>query len=154
LQDSLGNNLAEVRVVPDHPLVEPIDKLGLRQALESFKGAEPVKTHVVRVDYVDGQYEIQAAQHDGLTGQITPVIRKTRLDDPSGRPLVARSAALLIERDFGLIGTVIGDTKSPHKIQVALKGGKLAALDRWVNKDDIFAVVQVARSGSSERVRD
>jgi hypothetical protein len=154
LQDSLGNNLVEVRVVSDHPLVEQIDKLGLRKALESYKSSEPIKTHVVCLDYVDGQYQIQAAQHDGFTGMISPVIRVSRLDDPSGRPLVARTAALLAERDFGLVGTVIGDTKSPHKIQVALKGGRLAPLDRWVNKDDVFAVVQVARSGSSERVRD
>jgi len=155
LQNAFTPALVKVEVSDTHPILAEVEKRGLRQALDAYQDADPVKTHVVVVDYVDGKYEIQAAQHDGLTGLTTPVIRKALLDDPSGRQVVARTAARLVETDFGMVGTVVGDTKQPHKIQLALQGGKLGVpLGPWVKKDDVFAVVQVNRRGGMEPVRE
>jgi hypothetical protein len=154
LQNALGVGFCQVTVIDQHPLIADVEKQGLQKALEGFKSDGSGKVHVILVNYVDGQYEIQSGQHDGLTGLATPVVRKARLDDPAGRPLVARTAARMIERDFGFVGTVVGDTRNPQRIQVALKGGKLTALDRWLKKDDVFAVAQIGRAGGGQRVRD
>jgi hypothetical protein len=155
LQNALGAGFCQVGVVEQHPLISEVEKHGLQNALEAFKGEGTGKVQLVLVNYTDGQYEIQSSQHDGLTGLATSVVRKTRLDDPAGRPLVARTAARMIERDFGLVGTVVGDTRNPQRIQVALKGGKVdPALERWLKKDDVFALAQMDRVGGGQRVRD
>jgi hypothetical protein len=152
LRDALSG-LAEVNVVEQHPWLENVEKHGLKQALDNVKDAEPIKTHFVLVDYVDGQYELQTRQHDGLTGLSSPVVRKVRLADPAGRPLVARTAALLIDQDFGIVGAV-GDAKNPRMVRVTLNGGKLVPLGQRVKKDEVFAIVQVNRLGGSQPVRE
>lgn len=155
LRDALNPDLVQVEVVKSHPILDEVNQRGLQAALEHYKNADPVKTHIVLVNYVDGKYEIQAGQQDGLTGLATPVVRRARLDDPAGRQLVARTAALMVQRDFGLVGTVIGDAPDPNKVRIALKAGKLGVpLDKWVQKNDVFAVVQVNRLGGSQPVRD
>jgi hypothetical protein len=154
VQDALGPALVEVKLVHEHPILADVARVGLRQALEKYHNDAPEKVHVVLVDYVDGGYEIQAAQHDGLTGLTSAAVRRVRLDDPAGRQLVATRAAELIERDFGLTGTVI-DAKSPLRVRVLLKGSKLGVpLDQRVHRGDVFAVVQVNRLGGPQRVRD
>lgn len=155
LRDALGTSLVQLDVVTTHPILDEVDKRGLHAALESYKNAEPGKTHVVLVDYVGGKYEVKSGQHDGLTGLATPVIRRARLDDPAGRQLVARTAALMVQRDFGLVGTVVGDTRNPNQVRIALKGGKLGVpFDTWVKPNDVFALVQVNRLGGAQPVRD
>jgi hypothetical protein len=131
------------------PLWNDVEAKGLQQALDGgSKGTGDAKTHFVFVDYVDGQYEIQARQHDGLTGLASPAVRRDRTAD---RQFVARTAALLVDRDFGLVGTVL-DASNPEKVRVAFKGGGLGVpLDRWVKKDDVFALVQVS-GGRAARV--
>src|SRR5262245_38811213 len=86
LRDSLQTQLGpmgQVEVVDDHPLLSQIETRGLQQVLDGMEKSKtatpsPVKTHFVQVDIVDGQYEVQAGQHDGLTGLSSPVIRKAR----------------------------------------------------------------------------
>jgi hypothetical protein len=154
LQDALGTGLVEVKVVREHPILDEIAKLGLQQALDNCKSEQPDKVHVVLIDYVLGNYEIQAGQYDGLTGLPSAVVRRTRLEDPAGRQLVARTAAQFIEGDFGLVGTVV-DNKSPNKIGVLLRGSQLGVpLAGRVQKGEVFAVVQVNRLGGTQRVRD
>jgi hypothetical protein len=59
---------------------------------------------------------------------------------------VARTAALLIERDFGIVGTV--KPTNAESVQVRFLAGDLDhSLDHWVKKGDIFAVVQVNAAG-------
>lgn len=140
--------LVKAEVVLDHPLLKDIKDKGLQAALDSWKAVSPVKTHFVLIDFANGQYDIQARQHDGLTGQASPVIRRERTPD---RQFVARTAALLIDRDFGLVGMVVnkGDGQS---VELAIKGAGLGVpLDRWVKKGDVFSLVQVVRSGGKER---
>jgi tetratricopeptide (TPR) repeat protein len=134
-------DLGEVPADKQEPLWQKVAAEGLQAGLDKpGQVASDVKTHFINVDYVDGQYEIQARQYDGLTGTATPTVRHERTPD---RQFVARTAALLVDRDFGLVGTVAegGDGQS---VKVAFKGGGLKVpLDRWVKKGDVLALVQV-----------
>ena len=108
------------------------------QALDGYKSSNGTKTHVVLLDFVDGQYEIQAGQHDGSTGMTSPVRRARTVD----RQFVARTVALLIDRDFGLVGTLDPDTRG-GRVKVTIKGSGLGVpIDRWLKKDDVFAVAR------------
>jgi tetratricopeptide (TPR) repeat protein len=139
LQAALGD-LATVEVVRTHPRLKEVEANGLEKALDAWKDVDGVKTHFVMIDYVNGQYEIQARQHDGYTGQSSPVVRT---DHTLDRQFVARTAALLVGKDFGLVGTVTG--VDGQTARVTLKGSGLGvALDRWIKKDDVFALVQIS----------
>jgi hypothetical protein len=147
LQAALGP-VGTVTIETKHPLLAEIGRRGFRQALDAYKDSAPAKVHFLLVDFVDGHYDLQGAQFDGRTGIATPVVRHARLDDPADRPLVARTAALLVERDFGIVGSVT-EAKDLTRVRVSLIGqGGGVNLDRWVKKDDVFAVSQVTRSGS------
>jgi hypothetical protein len=152
LQAALGA-MGEVEVIdPDtvpaekqEPLWQEVAAKGLRAGLDGpIKGPPGVKTHFVTVDYVDGQYDLQARQYDGITGLASLAVRHERTPD---RQFVARTAALLVDRDFGLVGTVI-DGGDGQAVRVAVQGGGLKVpLDRWVKKGDVFAPVQVGADG-------
>jgi hypothetical protein len=143
LQASLGE-LARVEVVRDHPRLQYVLDQGLQRALDGWKERSEVKTHFVLIDFSGTYYEIQARQHDGLTGQASPVVRRDRTRD---RDFVARAASLLVDRDFGMVGTVVGAAPGPadqETFKVELHGGAPGVpLERWVKKDDVFAVVPV-----------
>src|SRR5262249_5098767 len=99
-------DLGEVPADKQEPLWKEVAAKGLQAGLDGpGKGTSDVKTHFVNVDYVDGQSEIQARQYDGRPGTATPAVRRERTPD---RQFVARTAALLVDRDFGLVGTVMG----------------------------------------------
>lgn len=160
LQTQLGS-LGQVEVVEEHPLLKEVAERGLQAALDGMEKSKtatpaPLKTHFVLVDVVDNQYEVQAGQHDGLTGLSTPQVRKGRTDD---RQFVAKLAALLIDRDFGVLGTVTRKLEG-QQVEVALRGAQLLpAADpdkkeepsRWVKKGDILAVAQVTKVGAGQR---
>jgi hypothetical protein len=134
--------LARVEVVRVHRLLKDIRARGL-QALDEWGELSEFKTHFVLLDYADGRYRLQARQHDGLTGMASPVIRR---DQTAAPRLVARTAARLVDRDFGLTGTVTrveGD-----EVDVAIKGGDLGVpLTRWIRPGEVFAVARVTRQG-------
>jgi hypothetical protein len=146
LQAAFGN-MGTVEVVDKHDLLEAIVKQGLGQPLDGLRDVSDTKTHFVLIDFVNGRYEIQARQHDGLTGLVSPVIRHAATTD---RQFVARTAALLIDRDLGVVGTL--DTPKNDEVRVTFKGSGLGMpMSRWVQKDDLFAVVRVARVGDGLR---
>ncbi|MCC6417545.1 MAG: hypothetical protein IT429_04785 [Gemmataceae bacterium] len=138
--------LARVEVVRGHPLLKDIRARGL-QALDSWDAPSAVKTHFVLVDYADGQYRLQARQHDGWTGLCSPVVRR---DETPDRQLVALAAARLVDRDFGLAGTVTkveGET-----VEVTLRGGGLGVpVGRWVRRGEVFAVTRVTEEAGRRR---
>jgi hypothetical protein len=138
-------DLADVPTDKQEPLWKEVASRGLQAGLDRpGLGTSAVKTHFVNVDFVDGQYEIQARQYDGLTGLASPAVRRERTPD---RQFVARTAALLVDRDFGLVGT-LADGGDGQTVRVAVKGGGLKVpLDRWVKKGDVFGLVQVGADG-------
>jgi hypothetical protein len=147
LEAALGD-LATVEVVRDHPHLQEVLNTGLDKALDNWKDVTNVKTHFVLIDFVNGQYEVQTRQHDGFTGQASPVIRREHTPD---RQFVARTAALLVGRDFGLVGTVIEEV-SPQTLRVAFRGSGLGVpLDRWVKKDEVLLIVQISGAAGALR---
>jgi hypothetical protein len=143
LQASFGD-LVNVEVTREHPRLNEVLQNGLK-SLDNWHERSPDKTHFVLIDYSGVHYTIQARQFDGLTGQPSPVVRRDRTRD---REFVAKAAALLIDQDFGLVGTfdVWPKEDKPGEdkpVVVNLKGASLGiSLDRWIKKGDVFAVVQ------------
>jgi len=94
LKDALGP-MADVAVVdlkkvPANdwqPLWRDAEAKGLA-GLEVVPDLNGVKTHFLRVDFGECQYELQARQRDGLTGMLSP-LRRNRTPD---RALVTRLA--------------------------------------------------------------
>jgi tetratricopeptide (TPR) repeat protein len=138
--------LARVEVVHRHPLLTDIHAKGLQQALDGWEELSERKTHFVLIDYVHGRYELQTRQYDGMTGLASPVVRLDRTGDGA---LVARQAARLVDRDFGLVGTVVEVGK---EVKVAIKGGGLGvALDRWIKPGEVFAIARLRQEGETRR---
>ena len=146
LQEALGD-LARVKVVSKHARLAEVRSVGLQKALDDWKDRSPVKTHFVLIDYSDDNYEIQARQHDGMTGLSSPVVRVDQTRDPD---FVAKAAALLVAQDFGVIGTVQLPAK-PKEVRVDLKAGGLGSLAGWVKKGDVFELVAIANENSAGR---
>jgi tetratricopeptide (TPR) repeat protein len=152
LRDSLQAGLgkfATVEVVRQHAKLKDIIDNGL-SVLDGWTDVSEVKTHFIVVDFVDGQYEVQGRQHDGLTGQPSPTIRRDRTPD---RLFVARTAALMVGRDFGVVGTVT-EVKD-DTVRVALKASSLKLpADLLPLKNEVFALVRISESGGvrAERV--
>jgi hypothetical protein len=156
-EGALGDK-ARVTVTETHPLLPEIESRGLEQALDGviqpLKGWRPVnpeKCHFVLIDYVDGQYQIQARQQDGFTGLASPVVRVERTTD---RSFVARTAARLMEHDFGAAGTIqpgasgsLEGGSHSLEVTVALKASALGeSKDRLVKAGDIFAIARIFTS--------
>jgi hypothetical protein len=117
-------------------LVKLVDEKGL-EALDDVNAAVGGKTHFVFIDFADGKYEIRTRQHDGTTGFVTPMVRKSVHGD---RGFVGRLAGLSVAQDFGVVGTF--DATGPQ-VSVVLKAGELGPLDAWVKKGDVFAALQM-----------
>jgi hypothetical protein len=150
LQAALGD-LAEVKVVREHPKLAEVLEKGLR-SLDGWNDRTPVKTHFVLIDFSGVNYELEARQYDGQTGTATPVVRREKTQS---REFVARTAVLMIERDFGISATFQSwpPGQKPQKVTLELKGGGLdAPLNRWVQKGDIFAVVAIPTGNGIGRV--
>ena len=152
LRDSLQagfGNMAQVDVVDKHPLLKEVEEKGLQRVLDGWHKVEDAKTHFVLIDYIDGRYEVRARQFDGYTGMASPVVRQAHTAD---RQLVARNAALLIDQDFGLVGTV--GRIDGEKIELTIKGSGLGEpLERWLKKDEVFAVSQILNRGGGQGER-
>lgn len=130
--------LATVKVMTKHPRLS--DDL---KALDSWKDLTGKKTHFILIDFQKGTYLIQARQHDGYTGQASPVIRKASTPD---RLFVARLATLLINRDFGMVATLQTGAKPDQTLTISLKGAQLATdLGQWVKEGEVFRVVPIYR---------
>jgi hypothetical protein len=149
LQLTLGK-LAKVQIFRDHPLLGEVRTRGLQQTLDGWDDLSDIKTHFVLIDFVKGRYEIRARQHDGATGLSSPVVR---VDATIDRKDVARLAALLVDRDFGLVGTV--QRGDDGEVRVALQGGTLDVplerWKRWIKPGDVFAVARLTQEGERQR---
>ncbi len=145
LQASFGDLVSDIEMPPDDDLLNEAVQSDLK-SLDNWRERSAFKTHFVLIDYSGVHYTILARQCDGLTGRPSPVVRRDQTRD---RGFVAKTAALLIEQDFGLLGAFDAwppeDKAGEDKpVAVNLKGAGLGEpLGRWVKKDDIFALVQM-----------
>jgi hypothetical protein len=117
-------------------LINFADEKGL-EALDEVKSVAGGKTHFVFVDFADGKYEIRTRQHDGTTGFVTPMVRKTVHGD---RGFVGRLAGLAVAQDFGAVGTF---DPTGAQVSVVLKAGELGPMGAWVKKGEVFAAIQI-----------
>ena len=146
LQLALGK-LAKIDVSRAHPLLNELSTKGLQAVLEKWESFSNLKTHFVLIDYVDGQYEIQAGYHDGMTGIFSQVVRREAVGD---RHRVADTAAQLVRQDFGVVGTF--QKLSGKEVKLAIKGGALVdSLEPWVKRGDVFAVVRISEEAGKTR---
>ncbi|MBI3262161.1 MAG: hypothetical protein HYZ58_03305, partial [Acidobacteria bacterium] len=67
---------AQVEVVRAHPMLREIEAKGLENGLEGWEQILPVKTHFVLLDFAAGIYFLKARQYDGMTGLVSPVLRR------------------------------------------------------------------------------
>jgi hypothetical protein len=95
------------------------------------------KTHILTVDYKDGVFHLAARQLDGFTGIASPILRKQtcRAADSLGR-----IAALLVEPDFGPVGTLAPISGDDEHMKVTFRGTALANPSKWVKKGDVLVV--------------
>ncbi len=146
LADLLRTNfgkLAEVKVVRTNPLITKIKENGLQSVLDGFDRLTKIKTQYVLIDFQDGEYQIRTRQHDGWTGLASPMVRRAATKD---RSQIVRRIADLIDREFGISGTVT-QVNGPT-VKVNLRGGSLKnSLDQWIEPGDVFAVCRIHRQG-------
>jgi hypothetical protein len=153
LQAAYGD-LARVEVTARHPRLGKVLEKGLGRLEEALAGwnddaARSAKTHFVFFDFADGEYRIEARQFDGPSGQVTPVVRTDR---KSSDAFVARAAALMVDRDFGLVGTFASwprdGKENSGPVTLELQGAGLGVpLSRWVKKGDVFSAVWMPAGG-------
>lgn len=105
----------------------------------------PGKRHFVAIDYVR-EYSIRARQHDGATGQASPLVRHATTAD---HRFVGRQILRFINEDFGAVGTV--SRKEDPKVWLQLQGGGIPSADmaRWVPTGSVFALVELRGDGAS-----
>lgn len=148
LQAGLGE-LARVSVVRTHPLLDEVVKRGLEQGLDQLASKTTGKIHFVWIDYVGNQYEIRARQIDGLTGQVSPVVRVARTRD---RDFVAAAAARLVAQDFGLVGTLQLPAQN-REVRVDFKASALASIGSRVKVGDVFQLIQITLENGKQQPR-
>jgi hypothetical protein len=122
------------------PLWRQADEKGLA-SLDSFNEIGGGKTHFLFLDFNEDQYQLQARQHDGASGFVTPIVRKA---STHVHGFVARLAAVTIGQDFGLVAT-LDPTGAGERVFIKVRGGELGPIDRWVKKGEVFAVVAERR---------
>ena len=136
-------DLGEVPRDKWEPLWQQFDDKGF-SALDAPRDLTGAKTHFLALEYRDGQYHLEARQHDGFAGLASPVVRKQSVRAPE---LVGRTAGLMLDRDFGPTGSFDAVAGKVDAVKVALRGGQLGALgDRVVKVGDVFAVSQVFKT--------
>jgi hypothetical protein len=127
-------------------LLDSVEAYGLEEAFRTRQVSD-TKTHFVFIEFKNDRYEISARQYDGTTALASPVVRQASTYD---RQFVARAATLLIERDFGVVGT-IRDRKG-DQVEVALKAGALARTpEPWIKRGDVLAISQIQQSPEGQR---
>ncbi len=110
----------------------------------------PTKVHLLRVSVAaGGGIDLSARQLDGLSGLATPAVRAMRA---GGFETVARTAGLLVGREFGPAGTFDPDPTRPDEVTVRFQGGSLPGFDRLVSSGDVLAVSVVRRGADGALV--
>jgi len=148
--DKLGSveviDLAEFPRDKWDPLLQQFEDKGFA-ALDTPRDLTGTKTHFLKLDYRDSQYHLEARQYDGFAGLASPILRKQSVRAPE---LVGRTAGLMIDRDFGLTGTIdvvtVPRGTEVKELKVTVRGGQLGSLDRFVKIGDVFTMSQIVKT--------
>ena len=112
-------------------------------ALDAPRDLTGAKTHFLKLEYRDGQFHMEARQYDGFTGLSSPLVRARSVRAPDQ---IGRAAGLLLDRDFGLTGTVELDPNAPDAARVLVRGAALGPIGGLVQPGDVFAVAAVRKT--------
>lgn len=146
LQAALGK-LAKVEVSDTHDRLADVRAQGLQKSLDVYREKTGEKVHFVLVDFDGTRYEIQTRQYDGDLLVPSPTVRRDRTRD---RAFVSRTAALLLEQDVGLTGTITSEPDGGKRVQVEWRGGGLGVdLSKWIKKGEVLCLAN-PRSNAPE----
>ncbi len=155
LQPGLGNlGAVEVIDLTDlardkwEPLWEQFDSKGFA-ALDAPRDLSGAKTHFLKVEYRDGKIHAESRQYDGFTGLSSPLVRTQSTRAPE---LVGRTAGLMLDRDFGLVGTVEAIPGKTDEVKVLVRGAGLGSAKDFVQAGDIFTVAAVRKTNRAAPV--
>lgn len=149
LQPGLGSlgaveviDLADLARDRWEPLWQQFDDKGFA-ALDAPRDLTGAKTHFLKVEHRDGRIHVESRQHDGFTGLPSPLVRAQSTRAPE---LVGRTAGLMLDRDFGLVGTVEAITGKTDEVKVLVRGAGLGSVKDLVQRGDVFAVAAVRKT--------
>ncbi|MFT3878690.1 MAG: hypothetical protein QM703_03405 [Gemmatales bacterium] len=108
------------------------------------KQINTTKVHLVRLIYVDGEYEVQSRQVDGDTSFVSP-LRKAKTTD---RQWITRLAAMQLAQDFGQVGEIVEVNGQTLRIKLRSAGLGVPETIRMV-QGEVMALAQVRRTTSS-----
>jgi tetratricopeptide (TPR) repeat protein len=112
-------------------------------ALDAPRDLTGAKTHFLRVEYRDGKFYLEARQYDGFTGLSSPLVRTQSV---RAAELVGRAAGLMLDRDFGAVGTVDPIPGRTDRVKVLFRSSGLAPVTDLVKVGDVFAVAAVRKT--------
>jgi tetratricopeptide (TPR) repeat protein len=128
--------------LPRDPLVQQFEDKGFA-ALDAPRDLTGAKTHFLRLEYRDGKFHLQSRQYDGFTGLSSPLVRSESVRAPEQ---VGRAAGLMLDRDFGLVGTVEPNPAKPDEAKVLLRSSALGPASKHVKAGDVFALAAVRKT--------
>lgn len=123
------------------PLVQQFEEKGFA-ALDAPRDLTGAKTHFLRLEYRDGKFQLESRQYDGFTGLSSPLVRSESVRAPEQ---VGRTAGLMLDRDFGPVGTV-EPILGKNEAKVLLRGSALGPAAGHVKAGDVFAVAAVRKT--------
>jgi hypothetical protein len=127
-------------------LLDSVEANRLQEAFNGWRHISDRKVHCVFVDFKNDRYDISARQYDGFTALASPVVRRGNTYD---RQFVGRIASLLIERDFGVVGTL--GAAQGDQVDVTLKAGALIHTpEPFVKRGDVFAISQIRQAPNGQ----
>ncbi len=124
------------------PLWQQFEDKGFA-ALDAPRDLTGAKTHFLKVEHRDGKIHLESRQYDGFTGLSSPLVRAQSTRSPE---LVGRTAGLMLDRDFGLVGTVVPTAGKPDEAKILLRGAALGPVKDFVQTGDVFAVAAVRKT--------
>ena len=149
LQPGLGNlGTVEVIDLTDlardkwEPLWQQFDDKGFA-SLDAPRDLTGAKTHFLKVEHRDGKIHLESRQYDGFTGLSSPLVRAQSL---RASELAGRTAGMMLDRDFGLVGTVEPVAGKADEAKVFVRGAGLGSVKEFVQPGDVFAVAAVRKT--------
>lgn len=153
LQRDLGNTTSVSTLVyrdvgrpsSDAPkqMMEAVITRGWTELDNLPKQINPTKVHLIRLFYVDGEYEVQSRQVDGDTC-IVSTLRRSRTTD---RQWIIRLAALQLAQDFGHTGEVVEVNNQTLRIKIRAAGTGVPQTIR-IMQGEAMALAQVRRGAN------
>ncbi|HMP15399.1 MAG TPA: hypothetical protein PKD72_00115 [Gemmatales bacterium] len=125
-------------------LMETVITRGWTELDNLPKHINPIKVHLVRLFYLDGEYEVQSRQVDGDTSVVS-LLRRSRTTD---RQWVTRLAALQLAQDFGQVGEIIDVNNQTLKIRLRGYGLGVPETIR-ITPGEAMAITQIKRTTNS-----